>query len=545
MRLTVRTESRHVRRAGSFTISAFVHGTVLAWVALGPLIPKGERPNLYEQAIQPNERRIVWYNLKQQLPEITPAERKHDPQPPRALRRAPQTLVAGKEELLRPPQLIWAPAPEIELQKMLPSPNVVSVARPVRRFEPSPEPPRPERPAPALPDAPLIAADRTTAAPNLPAARPQPRTFTPSKETPKTETAPVLPTAPELTVAMEKSPASINGLPPLQAARRTFIPPVEAKPSPVSNNVNSLPDAPQVQQAMASETPQIPGAALAKAVRPFVPPARGGSGSAPAPAGGPAVPMPEAPAADRPAEASLAIVGLFPSRSTEIPAPKVSQQGGFSAGPQRREDGDVATAQAGVLEVPGLLTRGSQPDARPVLMASLEAPTSRRNLLAAAASARVGDPATPAGPVDPHGAARVSDPPDPRMRGRAVYSMAIQMPNVTSFSGSWLVWFAARDAAAAHIGGVQAPTPIRKVDPKYIASALQDRIEGKVRLWAVIRKDGHVDTLELLQHLDSRLDQSAQEALAKWEFEPAMRNGIPIDVDAIFDIPFHVAPRPK
>ena len=37
---------------------------------------------------------------------------------------------------------------------------------------------------------------------------------------------------------------------------------------------------------------------------------------------------------------------------------------------------------------------------------------------------------------------------------------------------------------------------------------------------------------------------SAQEALAKWEFAPALRYGVAVDVDALFEIPFHLAPRP-
>jgi TonB family protein len=188
------------------------------------------------------------------------------------------------------------------------------------------------------------------------------------------------------------------------------------------------------------------------------------------------------------------------------------------------------------------LTHTGNADAHPVLMASLEAPTSRRNLLAAAASVRMTEATLPGQELH---SARAADLPDARLRGRAVYTMSIQMPNVTSFSGSWLVWFAAREPAKGQPAPVQAPTPVRKVDPKYIAAAAADRVEGKVRLAAVIRKDGHIDTVELLQHLDSRLDQSAQEALAKWEFEPAVRNGSPIDVDAVFEIPFHLAPRRK
>ena len=87
------------------------------------------------------------------------------------------------------------------------------------------------------------------------------------------------------------------------------------------------------------------------------------------------------------------------------------------------------------------------------------------------------------------------------------------------------------------------PDPIRKVDPKYIADAVLERVEGIVRLSAVIRKDGRVDSVELLKHLDDRLDKSAEEALAKWHFEPARRDGTPIDVDAVFEIPFRLAPK--
>ena len=61
---------------------------------------------------------------------------------------------------------------------------------------------------------------------------------------------------------------------------------------------------------------------------------------------------------------------------------------------------------------------------------------------------------------------------------------------------------------------------------------------------AMIRRDGHVEQIKLLHHLDDRLDRTAEEALAKWEFAPAARNGVPVDVDAVFEIPFHLAPRP-
>ena len=44
--------------------------------------------------------------------------------------------------------------------------------------------------------------------------------------------------------------------------------------------------------------------------------------------------------------------------------------------------------------------------------------------------------------------------------------------------------------------------------------------------------------------MDDRLDRSAEEALAKWQFEPAFRAGRAVDVDAVFEIPFTPGPPP-
>jgi TonB family protein len=245
------------------------------------------------------------------------------------------------------------------------------------------------------------------------------------------------------------------------------------------------------------------------------------------------------------AEASLAIVGLNPAKTMEVPAPPGSRAAGFSAGPEARAEGGTGVNRMALLNVPGLVVSGGAKDTQPTLVANFS-PTSRENLLAAA---RVSMGAAPKAPVGP-GAARVAEAPDPRFAGRVVYSIAIQMPNVTSFSGSWLVWFAERAPDQKGTPGaaprqVRPPGVVRKVDPKYIAAAAAERVEGTVRLFGVIGKDGHVGGIALLRQLDERLDRSALEALAKWEFTPALRDGVPVDVDAIFEIPFHLAPRPK
>jgi TonB family protein len=149
---------------------------------------------------------------------------------------------------------------------------------------------------------------------------------------------------------------------------------------------------------------------------------------------------------------------------------------------------------------------------------------------------------TPTGSDADHQAVRTARAPDPRLFGRQVYTMAIQIPSITSRSGSWMVWFASREADLGNAAvDMRPPLPLEMVSPRYVASAVQEKLEGKVRLWGVIGKDGHVVDIALLQHLDDRLDRSAQEALAKWRFQPALRNGVAIDVDAVFEVPFYLS----
>jgi TonB family protein len=247
----------------------------------------------------------------------------------------------------------------------------------------------------------------------------------------------------------------------------------------------------------------------------------------------------EIPSGSQAPEASLAIAGLNPIKAPDFVPPTGSKKGGFSAGPQPvKEGGDGSSSGNAIIVVPGLMARGGERDERPVLVAH-SAPTSRENIAAAMRAAAVA-PVT----AEPK-ATRVTSAPDPRFDGRAVYTIAIQMPNVTSYSGSWIVWYAEHQPLPGSSAfEFRAPVPLHKVDPKYIAAAASERVEGKVRLFAIIRKDGHVESVELIEGVDERLNRSASEALAKWQFEPARRDGTPIDVDAVFEIPFHLAPLP-
>jgi TonB family C-terminal domain len=131
---------------------------------------------------------------------------------------------------------------------------------------------------------------------------------------------------------------------------------------------------------------------------------------------------------------------------------------------------------------------------------------------------------------------------------RRVYSMNVNMPNLNSATGSWILNFSEMHTAptgppSTSGGEVVEPAPLRKVDPKYPPNAVAENIEGEVVLYAVIRRDGSVDSIQLVKGIDRQLDTNAVRALAQWKFRPAERNGEPVDLEAIVHIPFHLPER--
>lgn len=124
----------------------------------------------------------------------------------------------------------------------------------------------------------------------------------------------------------------------------------------------------------------------------------------------------------------------------------------------------------------------------------------------------------------------------------------MNMPNLTSATGSWILRFAELDPEGGQsrlpAGDLSSPEAIRKVDPKYPPALIEARVEGEVVLYAIIRKDGTVDSVQVLRSLEPELDRNAMSAFTRWQFWPAIKNGTPVDIEAIVTIPFRpFAPR--
>jgi len=555
------------------SVSVLVHVIALSLVHFGPHRAVSRQPrSLYDAVIRPHEHELVWYSFARKLPDVSPRERVAA-KPAATELLSNQTIISNPKLADRGAQMIWRPAPQIKPQREVTAPNILALQRPLLPPPPPGPPPKlfvPPRPVPKpqttpveLLSPPAVQAQAGVKLNSVLMAglsppleiRPKPRDFIPPVPRPEKPAAPVaLPEAPSVATSARSARVPLLAesmaapLAPKPQPRQFIPPPSPGRPaaSPVV-----LPDAPKLagssSPAAASNAALSNPAATALANRPeprkFVPP--GAASGRPGGQGNAAPAIEEAPSLDLAgmpsASVNVAIVGLTPASKLSGPLPEYSRDARFSAGPPADGTaGGAGSASGTTLSVPNLLVRGgpSRPATDPLMLARV-APTSREMLETVLKSGGSLHAEPPTGSTDIH----LAPPPDPAFIGRDVYTLAVQMPNISSYVGSWIMWFADRVPRGEH--RLQPPVPLHKVDPKYLPAAMAERIEGKVQIAGVIRANGHVDLLHILKGVDPRLDASAEEALLKWEFAPAQRNGVPVEVDVVAEIPFLLAPQVK
>ena len=482
-------------RRAPLGVSLALH--VLAFLALmeapGIELPRTSESE-YKQAISGKEDKIVWYKFPKALPHVTPPAANQDKRPLRADSVASQAMVSAPKDAPKRDRMVFVPTPPVAAPQPLESPNLLAIKLPDQPFV---TPPDLVRPAPArvdVPDAPELKPVETASA--------------------------------QVTVRLPPKPFAAPNRPPR-------IPAV-------------MPLAPEAPQLSASLAPagSLPGNPAKLPARPF---------TAPPSAGSPArnsEPILEGPPKSQ--DLNLAVVGLNPLERT-FTLPSAPSPAAFSAGPKINPEGATAEGAGKGVIIPDLFVRGDlqnkpTPNKPGLLAEAYAAPTSAATLRAAMRGATnngelVTDLPPAAALPRPATATKVSGAPDPRFNGRDVYMMAIQMPNLTSYSGSWLMWYADRTLRESGLAPVAAPVPHRKVDPKYLPAAIAEGVEGNVTLGCVVDREGKVSGVELIRGADSRLVQSAAEALSKWLFYPATRNGVPVEVDVLVEIPFRLAPK--
>jgi TonB family protein len=88
--------------------------------------------------------------------------------------------------------------------------------------------------------------------------------------------------------------------------------------------------------------------------------------------------------------------------------------------------------------------------------------------------------------------------------------------------------------------GVKHPVLVREVKPKYTAEAIRARIQGVVRMAAVVLKTGDIGDVRITQSLDNEygLDDEAVKAVKQWVFEPGTKDGKAVAVEIEIEMSF-------
>ena len=87
-------------------------------------------------------------------------------------------------------------------------------------------------------------------------------------------------------------------------------------------------------------------------------------------------------------------------------------------------------------------------------------------------------------------------------------------------------------------GGVLAPKVLYDPDPDYSEEARKAKYQGTVVLWVIIGSDGRPHEIKVQRSLGMGLDEKAVEAVRRWKFEPAKKDGqavaVQISVEVVF-----------
>src|SRR6185437_520894 len=88
--------------------------------------------------------------------------------------------------------------------------------------------------------------------------------------------------------------------------------------------------------------------------------------------------------------------------------------------------------------------------------------------------------------------------------------------------------------------GITPPKPLKTPDPEYSQQARKARYQGLCTLEVVIGPDGRTYNIKVTRPLGERLDEKAVEAVRKWQFVPARKDGNPVAAAVTIQLEFHL-----
>jgi Gram-negative bacterial TonB protein C-terminal len=120
----------------------------------------------------------------------------------------------------------------------------------------------------------------------------------------------------------------------------------------------------------------------------------------------------------------------------------------------------------------------------------------------------------------------------------------IPIENLPEYTADWIIWFSERQTAPGvpEALNVRAPIPLRKfesVEPVPPGA----RTEVRVQLAGIITKQGKMEVRALLKNLTPSQESAVLRDVQSWEFKPALRDGAPVDIDVVLEIPFSLPPQ--
>ncbi len=147
----------HPMRFRSFIGSTAVHLSVIALLFLSPPSRDSIQTVATTEEIQPRLRKVLLYDFRKPLPDVSASQRVGREPKPRAPKTARRVMIATSPKPKSSQQLIWQPVPKLEIKQDLPLPDLVArmeipnlppppVEKKVPEAAPPPDLPRPPRP---------------------------------------------------------------------------------------------------------------------------------------------------------------------------------------------------------------------------------------------------------------------------------------------------------------------------------------------------------------------------------------------------------------
>jgi len=119
-----------------------------------------------------------------------------------------------------------------------------------------------------------------------------------------------------------------------------------------------------------------------------------------------------------------------------------------------------------------------------------------------------------------------------RFPNRQVYTTSFDVS--VDVSTEWVLWFAEPKPDDGRFATVKPPIPWTRRQ----ASQSAEGQSGRVELAMIIDENGHPNSVVVVKCSNEALKPSAAALVEDWDFLPALKNGVPIPVEALVEVTF-------